>query len=241
MKRKTRSLIVTALVGLVAIGSIVFQNVNTEGSQHPPQTPVPSAAPPSTSMPTPKTDSDTASVEDPEAIPDYDRAKFGQRWADVDRNGCDTRNDVLRRDLTDATFKPGTRGCVVLTGTLRDPYSGETVRFTRGEGTSDLVPIDHIIALSPGWYWGAWNWTDELRKEFANDPLNLVATTRDSNGSSGKHDKPPSEWLPSDPSGRCRFAGNFLTLAEKYSLSIPEKEINTAQAALEECPSYTQQ
>ena len=64
----------------------------------------------------------------------YDRDQFGPAWADVDRNGCDTRNDVLARDLTGETFKPGTHDCVVLTGTLADPYTGKTIAFTRGQG-----------------------------------------------------------------------------------------------------------
>src|SRR4051812_665253 len=57
-------------------------------------------------------------------------------------NGCDTRNDVLARDLSNETFKPGTRNCVVLTGTLADPYSGRSIAFQRGQGTSDDVQID---------------------------------------------------------------------------------------------------
>ena len=78
----------------------------------------------------------------------YDRDLFGSGWVDTDRNGCDTRNDVLARDLTGETYKPGTRSCVVLTGSLADPYSGRTIPFTRGQGTSDDVQIDHVVALS---------------------------------------------------------------------------------------------
>lgn len=79
----------------------------------------------------------------------YDRGQFGQRWADIDRNGCDQRNDVLLRDLTAVTFKPGTRGCVVATGTLADPFTGTAIDFVRGEGTSNAVQIDHVIS-APG-------------------------------------------------------------------------------------------
>src|SRR5207245_1643198 len=63
----------------------------------------------------------------------YTREKFGEGWVDTAHNGCDTRNDILGRDLTDETFKPGTRDCIVLTGTLADPYSGRTIRFRRGQ------------------------------------------------------------------------------------------------------------
>ena len=86
------------------------------------------------------------SVDDP-AAPAYDREAFGQRWADTDHNGCDTRNDILARDLARPTFKPGTRDCVVLSGTLAEPYTGATIEFQRGDRSSSLVQIDHGVAL----------------------------------------------------------------------------------------------
>ena len=77
----------------------------------------------------------------------YDRAEFGQRWADIDRNGCDQRNDILARDLTDVTYRPGTRDCVVLTGVLADPFTAKRINFVRGEGTSNAVQIDHVLSV----------------------------------------------------------------------------------------------
>src|SRR5690606_3191514 len=84
----------------------------------------------------------------------YEREHFGQRWADVDRNGCDQRNDVLRRDLTDVVVDDGTGGCVVRSGTLAEPYSGRVVAFERGDDTSALVQIDHVVALADAWQKG---------------------------------------------------------------------------------------
>ena len=101
----------------------------------------------------------------------YDRDLFGQKWSDVDHNGCDTRNDVLNRDLTDVTYKEGTKDCVVLTGTLDDPYTASIISFQRGQDTSIAVQIDHVVALSDAWQKGAQALTPELRTEFANDPL----------------------------------------------------------------------
>lgn len=69
----------------------------------------------------------------------YTRAQFGPSWADADRNGCDTRNDILRRDLTNLTTRPGTRECVILSGKLQDPYTATTINFVRGQGTSNEV------------------------------------------------------------------------------------------------------
>jgi hypothetical protein len=67
------------------------------------------------------------------------------------RNGCDTRNDILRRDLTNITLKPNTSGCVVARGRLADPYTATLITFVRGAGTSSLVQIDHVVALGDAW------------------------------------------------------------------------------------------
>ena len=85
----------------------------------------------------------------------YTRDAFGRGWIDVDRNGCDTRNDILRRDLTDTVLKPGTSGCVVATGRLVDPYTGRTIDFVKGDKTSTAVQIDHVVSLSDAWQKGA--------------------------------------------------------------------------------------
>ena len=105
----------------------------------------------------------------------YNRDLFGSGWVDVDRNGCDTRNDILARDLEPKTFKLGTNNCVVLTGTLADPYSARTINFTRGTETSNAVQIDHVVALSDAWQKGAQSWDGTRRVAFANDPMNLLA------------------------------------------------------------------
>ena len=130
----------------------------------------------------------------------YEREEFGQAWADVDRNGCDTRNDILRRDLTDTTLKQGTHGCMVLSGHLDDPYSATSIAFLRGEATSTAVQIDHVVALSDAWQKGAQQLTLERRTALANDPLNLLAVDGPLNAQKGDGDAatwlPPSKALP---------------------------------------------
>jgi hypothetical protein len=108
----------------------------------------------------------------------YDRDQFGPAWSDNvavqgGHNGCDTRNDVLRRDLTNIVLKADTGGCTVLSGTLQDAYSGKTINFVRGTTTSSAVQIDHIVALSNAWQTGAQQLSLDKRRDFANDPLNL--------------------------------------------------------------------
>ncbi len=154
----------------------------------------------------------------------YTRAQFGQRWADVDRNGCDTRNDILKRDLTGEIFKEKTRQCVVLSGTLIDPFSGESINFVRGNITSMEVQIDHVVALSNAWQTGAFKLTLKERTAFANDPMNLLAVKGRLN--SQKSDGDAATWLPPLKSYRCDYVLRQIAVKIKYKLwfTAPEKE-----------------
>jgi hypothetical protein len=154
----------------------------------------------------------------------YTRAQFGQTWADVDRNGCDTRNDILKRDLTGEIFKEKTRQCVVLSGTLIDPFSGENINFVRGNITSIEVQIDHVVALSNAWQTGAFKLTLKERTAFANDPMNLLAVKGRLN--SQKSDGDAATWLPPLKSFRCDYVLRQIAVKIKYKLwfTAPEKE-----------------
>ena len=167
----------------------------------------------------------------------YTRAQFGQTWADVDRNGCDTRNDMLKRDLTNIEFKVKTRDCVVLTGVLIDRYSGETINFVRGNVTSMEVQIDHVVALSNAWQTGAFKLTLIQRTAFANDPLNLFAVKGRLNSQKGDGDA--ATWLPPLKSFRCTYVAHQIAVKAKYSLWVtaPEKEAMTR--ILTACPKQT--
>jgi hypothetical protein len=154
----------------------------------------------------------------------YTRDQFGPTWADVDRNGCDTRNDILKRDLVNEVFKEKTNGCTVLTGTLVDPFSGETINFVQGAKTSSEVQIDHVVALSNAWQTGAFKLTADQRKAFANDPLNLLAVKGRLNSQKGDGDA--ATWLPPLKSFRCDYVSKQIAVKFKYKLwfTAPEKE-----------------
>ena len=154
----------------------------------------------------------------------YTRAQFGPAWADVDRNGCDTRNDILKRDLTKEVFKEKTSGCTVLSGILVDPFSGETINFVQGAKTSSEVQIDHLVALSNAWQTGALKLTPDQRKAFANDPLNLLAVKGKLNSQKGDGDA--ATWLPPLKSFRCDYVSRQIAVKVKYKLwfTAPEKE-----------------
>ena len=164
----------------------------------------------------------------------YTRAQFGQTWADVDRNGCDTRNDILKRDLTAEVFKEKTRDCVVLSGTLIDPFSGETINFVRGNVSSMEVQIDHVVALSNAWQTGAFKLSIKERTAFANDPLNLLAVKGRLNSQKGDGDA--ATWLPPLKSYRCDYVARQIAVKIKYRLwfTAPEKEAMVR--ILKSCP-----
>ena len=164
----------------------------------------------------------------------YDRDQFGPTWADIDRNGCDQRNDVLKRDLEDETFKPGTRDCVVLTGTLNDPYTGKRIAFTRGRGTSEEVSIDHVVALSDAWQKGAQQLTPEARRSLGNDPLNLIAVDGPTNQAKGDGDA--ATWLPPMRSYRCSYVARQVAVKAKYRLWVTQAERGAITTVLTGCP-----
>ena len=163
----------------------------------------------------------------------YDRDQFGQAWADVDRNGCDTRNDVLARDLGDVTFKPGTHDCVVLTGTLSDPYTGTTIDFRRGQDTSAAVQIDHRVPLSNAWQTGAQRWDAATRQQFANDPMNLAAVDGPTNSAKGDGDA--ATWLPPNKAYRCAYVAAQVEVKVKYGLWVTAPEHDAIARVLERC------
>ncbi|WP_448614967.1 HNH endonuclease family protein [Modestobacter sp. URMC 112] len=161
----------------------------------------------------------------------YDRDRFGPRWADVDRNGCDTRNDVLARDLTGETFEPGTRDCVVLTGSLADPYTATTIDFVKGDASS--VDVDHVVALGNGWQTGAFGWDEARRTAFANDPLNLLAV--DSSANRQKGDADAATWLPAR-GYRCAYVARQVAVKAAYALWVTQAEHDAIARVLDTCP-----
>ena len=161
----------------------------------------------------------------------YVRDQFGQRWKDVDRNGCDTRNDVLARDLTDIV-RSGP--CKVMSGSLADPYTGQTIAFQRGQGTSELVQIDHVVALSDAWQKGAQALDAGTRERFANDPLNLLAV--DGSANQQKSDGDAATWLPPHKPARCAYVARQVSVKAAYGLWVTQAERDAIARVLATCP-----
>lgn len=163
----------------------------------------------------------------------YSRDEFGPAWADTDRNGCDTRNDILARDLTDETVKPGTNNCVVTSGILTDNYTGTTTNFVRGQDTSTDVQIDHIVSLRDAWQKGAQQLSPEERKELANDPLNLMAADGPTNSAKGYKDA--ATWLPPNRAFRCEYVVRQTAVKAKYGLWVTHAEHDAITGILKGC------
>jgi hypothetical protein len=164
--------------------------------------------------------------------PGYERDSFGPAWADVDRNGCDTRNDVLNRDLENKQWRAGTRRCVVIVGDLTDPYTGAALHFVKAD--AGAVQIDHVVALADAWRSGAASWSDARRRDFANDPSNLLAV--DGRVNQAKGDADASEWLPPLVEARCDYVGRRIAVKSEYGLSVTGAERDAMAAVLARCP-----
>lgn len=162
----------------------------------------------------------------------YDRVgKFGEAWIDVDGNGCDTRNDILARDLEDTVVD---ERCRVLTGTVDDPYTNTVIEFVRGESTSSLVQIDHVVALSNAWQTGAQQLSQAERIQLANDPTNLLAVDGSSNAQKGDGDT--ATWLPRTKGFRCEYVARQVAVKAEYSLWVTAAEKAAMLSVLDSCP-----
>ena len=161
----------------------------------------------------------------------YDReGSFGSAWQDVDQNGCDTRNDILTRDLTVVIINGG---CEVQSGTLLGPFTGLTIDFVRGQETSSLVQIDHLVSLSNAWQTGAQQLSAEQRAALANDPLNLLAVDGVTNSRKGDGDA--ATWLPPLKSYRCAYVARQISVKAAYALWVTSAEHDAMTRILSHC------
>jgi len=159
----------------------------------------------------------------------YSRAQF-PHWSDLDRNGCDARNDILKRDLTEVLFKAGTRDCKVVSGVLLDPFSNKVLTFT---SVKSAVDIDHVVSLSNAWQTGAAYFDRNIRSQIANDPLNLLAVDAKLNRQKGDGDA--ATWLPPNKAFRCEYVSRQVSVKAKYSLWVTPPEKDAILRVLSNC------
>jgi hypothetical protein len=172
---------------------------------------------------------------------DYRRAAFGDAWDDDNdapggHNGCDTRDDILNRDLIDKTYVSIKR-CpeAVATGTLHDPYTNATINFQRGARVGESVQIDHIVPLALAWDMGAYEWPYRQRLRFANDPANLLAVSGPANEDKG--DLQPALWMPPNTAFWCQYAMQYIAVLRGYALPVDQPSADALRRAAATCPA----
>ena len=227
---KRRRLVLLLLILLSCLGVGIVSTAN-----RPPLTTEPSNAVTVDEKPNPTLNSDNAildldklQVKDAAPKTGYSRNEFGNGWSKV--GGCDTRNIILYRDLKDTILE---NDCIVKSGILNDPYTTRVISFVRGGTTSSDVQIDHVVALSDAWQKGAQEISKERRVELANDPLELLAVSGDSNQQ--KSDSDASKWLPSNREFQCEYVTRQISVKLKYSLWISEPEKGAMSSVLVGC------
>lgn len=185
---------------------------------------------------------------------------FGTPWKDVDNNGCDTRNDILARDLKDVDYSKkdgvqdlsqargqGVSSCpnaTVYRGVLDDPYTGKVIKFSRGE-KSATIQIDHVIPLGYVYKHGGWKIAKDGRKDIleqiANDPNNLLAVDGATNGA--KSDQGPATWMPPNTAYQCTYALKWVKVLQTYQdkgLTISGADKDKLVSILSSCADMSQ-
>lgn len=175
----------------------------------------------------------------------YDRERYFGGWAS---NGCGsatTRDTILARDLKGAVKNSK---CQVTSGTLSDPYTGQTIQFRRGRNTSSAVQIDHVVALLDAWESGARDWDQTKRVQYANStdvllasdgPANMAkGSGLDANGTSlyrSQNSGAPDVWMPDNKAYRCDYMAKRATIKSKWGLTMTSREKQQTVSVLSQC------
>ena len=259
-----RAVAISTAVAVLLLGASSCGRDAAGPSAAAPPTVAPTAAAPTPTAPTPTAPTPTAAATTPPTAPGstsagralaglatlpvkgrapltgYSRARFGPAWTDDvtvadGHNGCDTRDDILRRDLTEVVVAAGTDGCTVTSGVLHDPYTNAIISFHRGVTTSAAVQIDHVVALGDAWQTGAQQLTMAGRTNLANDPLELRAVSGPINEQKGDADA--ASWLPPNQAFRCPYVATQVAVKMRYHLWVTPAEHAAMARVLATCPA----
>jgi hypothetical protein len=155
----------------------------------------------------------------------YNRALF-KHWIDNDKNGCDTRAEVL---ISEAVVKPKVdKKCKISGGKWLSKYDNKSVT------NASQLDVDHLVPLAEAWRSGAWAWTPQQRQDFANDLSDkraLIAVTLSTNRSKG--DKDISDWVPKVDT--CGYVQNWIAIKIRYSLTYDAREAKSLSSYFETC------
>ena len=158
----------------------------------------------------------------------YKRSLFGEN-KDVDKDGCNTRAEVLERDSLVPVKKSGAR-CAITSGKWQSAFDGRTWLQSRD------VQIDHLVSLKEVWDSGGWAWSAAQRSDYANDLANRITlnvVSKKENAKKGQKD--PSNYLPPLVSYRCTYLANWVAVKVQWKLSMDQSEYGRTKKLLEGC------
>jgi hypothetical protein len=232
MRRRYRDALAVLIILAIAV-AVGWQYFRDAGNPRPDARQSPTATP---NYDAARQRMEALSVHGWDRVSDFQRFRFGEAWSDdvnveFGHNGCNTRDDILRRDLADLQVRP--RTCFAQSGVLHDPYTGASIEFVRGPGTSSTVQIDHLVSLSDAWYKGARQWDDQHRRDFANDPRNLLAVGGQVNFDKAFRDV--GSWLPPNTAFRCAFVARVVEVKTAYQLWVSGNEKDAMRRVLRDC------
>lgn len=178
-------------------------------------------------------------------MPGYSQNSFRYPQARKDLGAKANQWDyIYQRDFNRDTIQISDDGDVLYGELDNDPYSGQQIIYKKGDTSS--VDIEHVVARSEAWDSGAYQWTQEQRDVFANDPLELIAVDSSMNRSHGEKDA--ANWLPShgnglfphgNPSYDCKYVARQIAVKAKYKLTVDQAEKTAMQHTLASCPDQT--
>lgn len=160
----------------------------------------------------------------------YDRSDYSY-GIDHDHDGQNTRTEMLQiASLVPVKFRTLKKQHVI-SGKWFDPYTGITFR------NANDVDIDHLVPLYEVHISGGANWSHEKKRAFANDlslsgPLRVVHrwTNR-----VPKNADDPSEYSPSWVPGRCQYLKDWISIKQKWGLSMDKHKASEITAQLKAC------
>ncbi|MFI1524014.1 HNH endonuclease family protein [Kitasatospora cineracea] len=158
----------------------------------------------------------------------YERTKF-RHWIDADKNGCNTRAEVLIAEAASAPFVGA--NCSLSGGVWVSPYDDVVLQDAKA------LDVDHVVPLAEAWDSGASGWSAEQRQAYANDldePRALIAVSAKSNRS--KADKDVAEWLPPAEGYRCTYLTDWTVVKTRWGLSVDQVEADALHRLAAACP-----
>lgn len=160
-----------------------------------------------------------------------------KHWINAGSSCWNVREEVLYQQGTEVVLLDKTKtkttdkkkACAIQSGSWVDPYTGKT--FT----DPSKLDIDHVIPLGYTHRQGGSAWSASKKQDYANslNPGHLLAVSASANRA--KSDNGPSKWMPSNKAHTCSYAKNWVTVANKWGLTLTKADATTLRNTLKSC------